>query len=105
MNISEQDLFLIEKKHQGNLSAEEEELYAKKLKQDPNFALFEEEFVLVRHETEAQDPVPSPDSLQKMRLLLLEEGHCFRDQALAFCALDGRKMRDVMEGSSLSTLV
>ena len=67
--------------------------------------LFEEEFVLVRHETEARDPVPSPDSLQKMRLLLLEEGHCFRDQALAFCALDGRKMRDVMEGSSLSTLV
>ena len=67
--------------------------------------LFEEEFVLVRHAQDAEDPIPSPDSLLKMRLLLLEEGHCFRDQALAFCAIDGRPVRDVMEGSSLSTLV
>ncbi|MEO0750337.1 MAG: LysR substrate-binding domain-containing protein [Pseudomonadota bacterium] len=67
--------------------------------------LFEEEFVLVRHESDASDPIPSPDRLLKMRLLLLEEGHCFRDQALAFCAVDGTPVRDVMEGSSLSTLV
>lgn len=67
--------------------------------------LFDEEFVLVRHSSDAQEPVPSPTRLQKMRLLLLEEGHCFRDQALAFCAIDGAQMRDVMEGSSLSTLV
>ncbi len=67
--------------------------------------LFEEEFVLVRHQDDAADPIPSPDRLLKMRLLLLEEGHCFRDQALAFCAIDGTPVRDVMEGSSLSTLV
>lgn len=67
--------------------------------------IFEEEFVLVRSEADASDPIPSPDRLLKMRLLLLEEGHCFRDQALAFCAIDGRPVRDVMEGSSLSTLV
>ncbi len=68
-------------------------------------ALFEEEFVLVRHIADAEDPIPSPANLRKMRLLLLEEGHCFRDQALAFCAIDGTQVRDVMEGSSLSTLV
>ena len=40
-----------------------------------------------------------------MRLLLLEEGHCFRDQALSFCKLSAAAPRDLMEGSSLSTLV
>ncbi|WP_039018434.1 LysR substrate-binding domain-containing protein [Halocynthiibacter namhaensis] len=69
------------------------------------FLLFEEEFVLVRHGREAQMPLPSPSELLKMRLLLLEEGHCFRDQALSYCNVGGVKARDVMEGSSLSTLV
>jgi len=68
-------------------------------------ALFDEQFVLVRHIHESHAPVPSPDQLQKMRLLLLEEGHCFRDQALSFCNAEGTKTRDVMEGSSLTTLV
>jgi LysR family hydrogen peroxide-inducible transcriptional activator len=40
-----------------------------------------------------------------MRLLLLEEGHCFRDQALSFCSIGPSRPREVMEGSSLSTLV
>ncbi len=69
-------------------------------------ALFEEEFVLVRPAAEAASPVPSAEGLREMRLLLLGEGHCFRDQALAFCAPGNRRApRDLMEGSSLSTLV
>jgi LysR family hydrogen peroxide-inducible transcriptional activator len=40
-----------------------------------------------------------------MRLLLLEEGHCFREQALSFCNTSTLAARDLMEGSSLSTLV
>ena len=40
-----------------------------------------------------------------MRLLLLEEGHCFRDQALAFCNTPQSLPKDGLEGSSLSTLV
>lgn len=40
-----------------------------------------------------------------MRLLLLEEGHCFRDQALSVCNITTASTLDVMEGSSLSTLV
>lgn len=69
------------------------------------FALFEEDFVLVRASEDAAKPVPSPQTLQTMRLLLLEEGHCFRDQALSFCAFGETRPGALMEGSSLSTLV
>lgn len=68
-------------------------------------ALYQESFVLVRPECDAEAPVPDPESLQKMRLLLLEEGHCFRDQALSFCSLRPALPRDGLDGSSLSTLV
>ncbi|WP_093361839.1 hydrogen peroxide-inducible genes activator [Tropicimonas isoalkanivorans] len=67
--------------------------------------LFDEEFVLVRPVSDADKPVPNVDALQKMRLLLLEEGHCFRDQALEFCKIVSQSPRELMEGSSLSTLV
>jgi LysR family hydrogen peroxide-inducible transcriptional activator len=40
-----------------------------------------------------------------MRLLLLEEGHCFRDQALAFCNMESAQPREMLDASSLSTLV
>lgn len=69
------------------------------------FPLFTEEFVLVRPAAEASHPVPNAEALQAMRLLLLEEGHCFRDQALSFCRIDAPQTRQLMEGSSLSTLV
>ncbi|MEM9348835.1 MAG: LysR substrate-binding domain-containing protein [Pseudomonadota bacterium] len=67
--------------------------------------LFEEEFVLVRHESEAGDPIPSPRYLEEMRLLLLEEGHCLRDQALSVCDFGAGRTSEILEGSSLSTLV
>ncbi|WP_411032720.1 hydrogen peroxide-inducible genes activator [Shinella sp. BYT-45] len=67
--------------------------------------LFEEEFVLVRPSEDAGKPVPSSNRLHEMRLLLLEEGHCFRDQALSVCNIAASSTRDLMEGSSLSTLV
>lgn len=68
-------------------------------------ALFDEEFVLVRPLEDAEKPVPNAEMLREMRLLLLEEGHCFRDQALSFCKMSSTLPRGVMEGSSLSTLV
>jgi LysR family hydrogen peroxide-inducible transcriptional activator len=66
--------------------------------------LFTEEFVLVRPAADEGRPVPGPEALRTMRLLLLEEGHCFRDQAIAFCS-GGAAPRELMEGSTLSTLV
>ena len=69
------------------------------------FPLFEEDFLLLRPEAEAGQPVPSPQSLREMRLLLLAEGHCFRDQALSFCEITTTDPRHWMEGNSLSTLV
>jgi LysR family hydrogen peroxide-inducible transcriptional activator len=35
----------------------------------------------------------------------LEEGHCFRDQALSFCHMRSSPPRDALDASSLSTLV
>lgn len=67
--------------------------------------LFEEAFVLVRPASDAGLPVPPPDRLREMRLLLLEEGHCFRDQALSFCGMQTARTRHGLEGSALSTLV
>lgn len=67
--------------------------------------LFEEAFVLVRQQKEEREPVPNASALATMKLLLLEEGHCFRDQALSFCANGSPAPQEIMEGSSLSTLV
>lgn len=75
---------------------------------EPNICehvLFTEDFLLVRSSRDADLPVPPSRNLAQMRLLLLEEGHCFRDQALSFCDINGRAPRDLLEGSSLNTLV
>jgi LysR family hydrogen peroxide-inducible transcriptional activator len=58
--------------------------------------LFDEKFMLVR---------PSSAHLNEMKLLLLEEGHCFRDQALSFCDMQSETAREGLDASSLSTLV
>jgi LysR family hydrogen peroxide-inducible transcriptional activator len=68
-------------------------------------ALFSEHFLLVRPREDEGTPTPSSETLRAMRLLLLEEGHCFRDQALSFCNMQSSPPRDVLDASSLSTLV
>lgn len=65
--------------------------------------LFAEDFVLVRPTAEGAEPVPHISELRNM--LLLEEGHCLRDQALSFCNRPAGFARDDLDGSSLSTLV
>jgi len=69
------------------------------------FALFDEDFVLIRSAEDAEKPVPAPEQLSEMKLLLLEEGHCFRDQALELCNIGQSDVSLLMEGSSLATLV
>ena len=47
----------------------------------------------------------NPDLLKDGRLLLLEEGHCLREQALEFCQLRQIDNLDTFGASSLSTIV
>lgn len=71
--------------------------------------LLDEEFLLVRHESAGNLPIPPLAELPAAPLLLLEEGHCFRDQAIAACKMPrepgGEGASEIMEGSALSTLV
>jgi LysR family hydrogen peroxide-inducible transcriptional activator len=67
--------------------------------------LFEENFLLVRPKIDRHKKVPDKNMLREMKLLLLEEGHCFRDQALSFCDITPNTPRKSLEGTSLSTLV
>lgn len=55
-----------------------------------------------RAETEMR---ASSELLEEGHLLLLEEGHCLRDQALAFCQLRQIDTLDTFGASSLSTIV
>jgi len=68
-------------------------------------ALFNENFLLVRPRKDEGTPVPSREMLREMRLLLLEEGHCFRGQALSFCKMQSSPPREMLDANSLSTLV
>ena len=75
---------------------------------EPSFIeapLFDEDFLLVRREGARDLPIPALSDLSALPLLLLEEGHCFRDQAISACKLSARPAGEIMEGSSLSTLV
>lgn len=75
---------------------------------EPNMVevpLFSEEFVLVRPPGYENAPIPDPRRLGEMRLLLLEEGHCFREQALSYCARKPGAARELLDASSLATLV
>ncbi len=69
--------------------------------------LFSEEFVLAvpSDHTLARSTSPVPTSiLAGEDVLLLEEGHCLRDQALAVCHLSGASERGGFRATSLETL-
>lgn len=68
-------------------------------------ALFSDEFVLATSAGEtAADPMPMAE-IDGDRMLLLDEGHCFRDQAIAACSLDPDTTRRTFAATSLSTIV
>lgn len=70
--------------------------------------LFDEDFVLVTpldHRLGGQQEIPR-EALQELNLLLLDEGHCLRDQALDICREAGREDAPVTTtAAGLSTLV
>lgn len=68
--------------------------------------LFEEFFLLAvpeRHEL-AKRKFIKPNELSKYNILLLEEGHCLRDQALEVCQRTGAHERSGFRATSLETL-
>lgn len=69
--------------------------------------LFEDRFLLALPASRRIDSRvrATPDILKGDRLLLLEEGHCLRDQALTFCDLRQVETIDTFGASSLTTLV
>jgi len=67
--------------------------------------LFEDAFVLA---TSSKEDSPNPVSLTNLapeRILLLDEGHCFRDQTIAACRLDSDPSARTFAATSLSTIV
>jgi LysR family hydrogen peroxide-inducible transcriptional activator len=68
--------------------------------------LFDDKFVLAMRATKGRrQRTATPDMLLHDRLLLLEEGHCLRDQALSFCRLVTPEARESFGASSLATIV
>lgn len=67
--------------------------------------LFDENFLLVRNAKQIGSKVPAPSSLLQHKLLLLEEGHCFRDQAISFCGIATDFNTQQHDASSFTTLV
>lgn len=69
--------------------------------------LFDDRFLLAASSKEAlpsQNRVAIND-VDQTRLILLEEGHCLRDQALAFCATKGRDQPAGLGATSLTTVM
>jgi LysR family hydrogen peroxide-inducible transcriptional activator len=69
--------------------------------------LFDEEFVLAvpaDHRLAASGGPVDASVLDGEHVLLLEEGHCLRDQALAICQLAGASERSGFRATSLETL-
>ncbi|MDR1076680.1 MAG: LysR family transcriptional regulator [Xanthomonadaceae bacterium] len=68
--------------------------------------LFEEPFVLAvsGNNPLARQQSLNIDDLNDQRLLLLEDGHCLRDQALRVCNLSGAQERSEFRATSLETL-
>jgi LysR family hydrogen peroxide-inducible transcriptional activator len=70
-------------------------------------ALFEDPFLLA---VPADSPYPpsgriTPRDIDQQRLILLEEGHCLRDQALAFCRTADRDSAMGLGATSLATVM
>ena len=69
-------------------------------------ALFTDRFLLA---APAGEPIPrrplNAKDVDERRLILLEEGHCLRDQSLAFCATKRRDSAAALGSTSLATVM
>jgi LysR family hydrogen peroxide-inducible transcriptional activator len=68
--------------------------------------LFNDRFLLAMSKLRPINRIrATPELLRQDRLLLLEEGHCLRDQALSYCSLRRVDNIDTFGASNLSTIV
>ncbi|WP_240229909.1 hydrogen peroxide-inducible genes activator [Devosia lacusdianchii] len=67
--------------------------------------LFDDPFVLATSRDELTAEPVSLATLAPERILLLDEGHCFRDQTIAACRLDSDPSARTFAATSLSTIV
>jgi LysR family hydrogen peroxide-inducible transcriptional activator len=68
-------------------------------------ALFHDPFMLATSRAQAAAGPVSLDDVAPERILLLDEGHCLRDQAIAACRFDKRPAARTFAATSLSTIV
>jgi LysR family hydrogen peroxide-inducible transcriptional activator len=71
------------------------------------YFLFDDAFILATRATAENADLDwaTQDMIASDRLLLLEEGHCLRDQALSYCHLMAPDARDSFGASSLATIM
>jgi LysR family hydrogen peroxide-inducible transcriptional activator len=69
--------------------------------------LFDDRFLIAVQAKAARDwPTGDPQArLMRERLLLLEEGHCLREQALQFCSIANVQVRKALGAASLTTIM
>ncbi len=70
-----------------------------------NLPLFEDAFHLATALADAPAGPMDPTDLNLASLLLLDEGHCLRDQALSVCGTTDPSLRAQLGATSLATLV
>ena len=68
-------------------------------------ALFDDSFLLAVPASDKLRGRVSVDDVDQRRLILLEEGHCLRDQALAFCGAPRRDQPASLGATSLATVM
>lgn len=67
--------------------------------------LFDDPFLLALPATDPLHARVAVEDVDQRRLILLEEGHCLRDQALAFCAAARRDAPATLGATSLATVM
>jgi LysR family hydrogen peroxide-inducible transcriptional activator len=69
--------------------------------------VFHDAFLLAMPTGDALSPRAriTPKDVDSRRLILLEEGHCLRDQALAFCAATNGSSHQELSATSLATVM
>lgn len=104
--VEERSHELLDRLHRGRLDAA---ILALPVQDDGLVVepLFQEDFLLAApagHLLAATDTPLALGDLAGEQLLLLEDGHCLRDQALAVCQLAGTGERSGFQATSLETL-